>query len=263
MKIGTKLMVIITAVNLAGIGGLTISSVMFSSEQIVSISDEYVNTVAVNAGSQIRAYLEVPLDEIRAVAQISDHIDEYPLAERRQELDFMLRALCESNPDFVGVWAAFEANALDGRDALYVNTDETDETGRFQSYYQNDHGRVTVKPMGNFSVEDYYRTSFFSGKEGLIEPYYEDVGGEQVLITSLTVPITRNGRVIGVAGIDLELTDIQDMVSKIKPYGTGIAGAFSHTGIIVAHPDPSRAGRQMQETEHDTGGNIWILLLTR
>jgi len=154
----------------------------------------------------------------------------------------------------VGVWAAFEANALDGRDSFYVNTDETDETGRFQSYYQNDHGQVTVEPLGNFSVEDYYRVSFLSGKEGLIEPYFEDVGGEQVLITSLTVPITRNGRVIGVAGVDIELSEIQEMAERVKPLKTGVVGIFSKQGIIIAHPDPSRVGKQMRETEADMVG---------
>jgi len=198
--------------------------------------------------------MEVALDEIRAVAQIAAHLDEYPLAERRQELDFMLQSLTKENPDFVGVWAAFEANALDGRDAFYVNTPETDETGRFQSYYQNENGRVTVKPMGNFSVEDYYRVSFLSGNEGLIEPYFEDVGGKDVLITSLTVPIKRNGRVIGVAGVDLELTDIQHMAEDVKPLGTGVVGIFSKQGIVIAHPDPSRLGKQMRDTEVDMVG---------
>jgi methyl-accepting chemotaxis protein len=254
MKIGTKLMVIISAVNLVGIGGLTISAVMFSSNQIIAVSDEYVNTIALDTGKQIRLYLEVALDEIRAVAQIAGHLDELPPEERRAELNFMLESLAEANPDFVGVWAGYEVNALDGMDLLYANTPGTDSTGRYGSYYQNVNGVVTYGAMGDFGTEDYYQTSFRSGNEGIIEPYFEEVGGRNELITSLTVPITRNGRVIGVAGVDLTLTEIHDLVSQITPYGTGIAGVFSHTGIIVAHPDPSRLGRQMRETEGDTVG---------
>jgi len=254
MKIGTKLMVIITAVNLVGIGGLTISSVIFASNQSTALAKETIVDSAVNTADKIQLYLEIALDEIRAVAQIASHLDEFPLEERRQELSFMLESLTKENPDFVGVWAAFEANALDGRDSLYVNTSGTDETGRFGSYYQNVNGTVTLSPLGNFSVEDYYRVSFLSGKEGLIEPYFEDVGGKQVLITSLTVPIARNGRVIGVAGVDLELTDISDMAENVKPLGTGVVGIFSHQGIIIAHPDPSRVGKQMRDTEADMVG---------
>jgi len=254
MKIGTKLMVIITAVNLAGVGGLTITSVIFSSNQSTTLAEQTIIDSAVNTADLVQLYLEVAMDEIRAVAQIANHLDEFPLEERRQELDFMLQSLTKENPDFVGVWAAFEANALDGRDALYVNTPGTDETGRFGSYYQNVNGAVTLSALGDFSVEDYYRVSFSSGKEGLIEPYFEDVGGKQVLITSLTIPITRNGRVIGVAGVDLELTRIQHMAEDVKPLGTGIVGIFSKQGIIIAHPDAGRLGKQMRDTEADMVG---------
>ena len=157
MKIGTKLMAIITAVNLIGIGGLTISSVVFASRQSTKLAKETIVDAAVNTADLVQLYLEVAMDEIRAVAQIAGHLDEFPLEERRLELDFMLQSLTKENPDFVGVWAAFEANALDGRDSFYVNTYETDETGRFQSYYKNENGKVTIEALGNFSAEDYYR----------------------------------------------------------------------------------------------------------
>jgi len=254
MKIGTKLMVIITAVNLIGIGGITISSVMFSSKQSTALAEKTIIDAAVNTADIVQLYLEIAIDEIRAVAQVASHLDEYPPESRRPALDFMLESLTKENPDFVGVWAAFEANALDGRDAFYVNTSKTDETGRFASYYQNVNGKVTAEPLGNFSVEDYYRVSFLSGNEGLIEPYFEDVGGEQVLITSLTVPIKQNGRVIGVAGVDMELMTIQRIAEDVKPLGAGIVGIFSKQGMIIAHPDLSRVGKNMRDTEGDMVG---------
>jgi methyl-accepting chemotaxis protein len=254
MKIGTKLMVIITAVNLIGIGGLTISSLVFSSREITSMAEENIKSIAVNTADIIQIYLEFPLDEIRAVAQIADHIDEIAPRERRTTLNLMLESLAKENPDFVGVWAAFEANALDGLDSSFANTPGADATGKFGSYYQNIDGKVVLSALGNFSAENYYLTTFSSGKEGVIEPYYEDVGGKQTLITSLTVPIVRNGRVIGVTGVDLELTDIQHMAEEISPYGAGAVGIFSKQGIIVARPDPGRLGKQMRDTEGDMVG---------
>ncbi|MDR1858936.1 MAG: methyl-accepting chemotaxis protein [Treponema sp.] len=254
MKIGMKLMVIITAVNLVGIGGFTVSALVLASRQSTAISDENVNNIALNTASECKVYLEIPLDQIRSIAQVAGRFDEIAPGERRATLNFMLKALCEANPHYVGVWAGFEANALDGRDAAYANTPGTDSSGRFGSYYQNVNGRVTLDTLGDFGAEDYYRVSFRSGKEGIIEPYFENVGGEQVLITSLTVPVVNNGRVIGVAGIDLALTEIQIITSDIHPYGNGIAAVFSHTGLIVTHPDPSRLGKQMRETEADMLG---------
>jgi len=256
MKIGTKLMVFISALNLIGVGGLTISSTMFSSNQVIETADENINNLALIAAHQVKEFLEAPMYQIRTVAQVAGHLDELPPEERRAELNFILDSLTEANPQYVGVWAGFEANALDGMDAAYANTPGTDSTGRFGSYYQHVNGAVTYGSMGDFSTENYYQTSFRSGNEGLVEPYFEDVGGKDVLITSLTVPIMRNGRAIGVVGVDLELSDIQGMTDGIKPYGEGISAVFSNTGTIVAHPDPSRQGLKMQQTEADFLGGF-------
>ena len=254
MKIGTKLMVIITAVNLIGIGGLTISSLVFSSREITSMAEDNIKSIAVNTADIIQIYLEFPLDEIRAVAQIADHIDDLAPRDRRATLNLMLESLTKENPEFVGVWAAFEPNALDGLDASFANIEGHSGSGRFGSYYQNDNGHISKLVLENFDIEEDYYTSFRSGKEGVIEPYYEDVGGVQTLITSVTVPIVRGGRTIGVAGIDLELTNIQHMAEEIQPYGAGVVGIFSKKGIIIAHPDPGRLGKNMRDTEGDMVG---------
>jgi methyl-accepting chemotaxis protein len=255
MKIGIKMMVIITAVNLVGIGGLTISSLLFSSNQITVMAEENINNIAINTSLQIKAYLEVPMDQIRTVAQFLDHFDEFGVDDRRHILNTMLENLASENPDFVGVWAAFEPNALDGRDAEFVNTPGTDATGRFLSYFSVVNGRMNLEPLVDYDTDDYYQVSLKTGKEGLIEPYLYPIGGVDVLITSLTVPVVRNGQVIGVAGIDLELTDIQRMTADIKPYGEGIVGVFSSNAYIVAHPDPSRLGKNMRDTEVDMVGD--------
>jgi len=255
MKIGIKMMVIITAVNLVGIGGLTISSLLFSSNQITEMADENIKNIAMNTAEQITAYLEVPMDQIRTVAQFLDHFDEFAAGVRRETLNFLLENLAQENPNFVGVWAAFEPNALDGRDADFINTPGTDSTGRFISYFSVVNGRMTLEPLVDYDTDDYYQVSLKTGKEGLIEPYLYPIGGVDVLITSLTVPVVRNGQVIGVAGIDLELTDIQRMTADIKPYGEGIVGVFSSNAYIVAHPDPSRLGKNMRETEVDMVGD--------
>ncbi|MCL2251361.1 MAG: hypothetical protein FWC12_05535, partial [Treponema sp.] len=66
MKIGLKLILIISAVNLVGIGGLTVAASMIASSSITAISDDNAqNITAVTAGA-IKAFLEVPFDEIRA-----------------------------------------------------------------------------------------------------------------------------------------------------------------------------------------------------
>ena len=259
MKIGTKLMVIITAVNLVCIGGLTVSSLAFTSSQITGMAYENAASITGGAASDIQTWMESSLGEIRGLAQVLSHINYINIEDRRYVINSMLHSLAVENPELIGVWAAYEPNALDGMDSFFVNTPGSDASGRFLSYYTFTDADAILTTLEDYdnpgSAGEFYRISLLSGREAVVEPYYYEVGGKDVLITSLTVPIFRNGKAVGVAGHDVELTDIQEMAAKIKPFGNGTTYVFSHKGAIVAHPDPGRLGKQMTETESDTAGD--------
>jgi len=260
MKIGIKLISIISLVNLVGIGGLTIAASVISSSQITHLVDENAGNVTEVTAGAVKAFLEVPMDEVRAFSLFAAHIDEViPPEGRRDLINYMLLTLIKENPEFVGVWAVYEPNALDGLDAQYANTLGSDHTGRFLSFYTNDRGNIELQYATDYDAPGeesaFYNTSFRSGKEAIIEPYYDTFGGERLLITSVTVPIIRNGRVIGVAGVDLELTGIQETVSKIKPFGTGNAAMYSHGGLIVATGDTFKLGKNLREVSREMYGS--------
>jgi len=170
----------------------------------------------------------------------------------------MLRAILEQNPSYMGSWAVFEPNELDGLDYYFANTPESDETGRFISYFTQVDGNIEFHVLMSYNdpgpAGDFYFTSFRSGKEAIVEPYIYAIDGVPFLLTSVTVPILRDGRVVGVVGVDIELSGIQDMMVKTNPFGDGASGIFSNSGFILAHPDPSRLGKNVAETEADMVG---------
>ena len=258
MKIGRKLMLIISAVNLVCIGGLTFGSLMFTSRQVTAMAYDNAGNITKGAASDIKAWMEVSLSEIRALGQILSHIDYINNEDRRYMLNSMLHSLALENPNLIGVWAGYEPDALDGRDSKYVNAIGSDSTGRFLSYYSWADGNVKLGVMTDYDnpskAGDYYRTSLASGNDAIIEPYYHEIGGRKALITSLTVPIRENGKIVGVAGVDVELTEIHEITSKIRPFGDGVCAVFSNKGVIVSHPDPSRLGKNIKDTEADMVG---------
>ena len=256
MKIGMKLILIISAVNLAGIGGLTITASVIASNGITSISEENArNVTGVTAGS-VKAYLEVPFDEIRAYVFLMEKFDTVVSnAGKRDMVNFYLETLATKNPDWIAVWVIYEPNALDGNDAAYVNTPGSDNTGRFISYWTNDHGRVSMAASTNYANADYYTIPLRTGREVIAEPYMENIAGRQTLVTSVVVPIKLNGQTIGAAGVDIELSAIQDMIGLIKPFGTGIAGLYSPSGLVVSASDPNKRGKSLREASIDIYGN--------
>jgi len=248
MKIGIKLILIISLVNLVGIGGLTIAATLFSSSQIRALADENAGNITDITAKEVKAFLEVPLDEMRSLVNLMVYIDEVTTVEtRRDEVNYMVRSLMKKNPDFVGAWVVYEPNALDGRDADFRNTPGSDATGRFVSYWTNDNGKIGLSALEGYATSEYYTVPLRTGREYLVEPYYENIGGRQVLITSVTVPIIQDGRTIGVAGVDLELSDIQHMIVEIKPFGDGYAAIYSSGGLIVSHPHEDRLGKKIED----------------
>ena len=253
MKIVKKLVLIITAVNLLCIGALTLVSLVITKNQISTMAYENVRSVAENSGSKISMWLESNLNEARTIATVIYNNEEIIREDRRSILNSMLYSIVDENPDLLAAWAVFEPNALDGMDANFINTPGSDASGRFISYFVRENGGIKFNALSGYDKEgiegDFYFKSFRSGKEVIIEPYQYLVGGRLRLITSLTVPLKHNGRIIGVAGVNIELTEIQRLTIAIKPFGVGDAAVFSNNGMVVAHPDPSRLGRSMQETE--------------
>jgi methyl-accepting chemotaxis protein len=141
-------------------------------------------------------------------------------------------------------------------DSEYANTPGTDSTGRYISSWYLTDGKAAVDPLIGYTDDDYYHVPIRTGQETIIEPYKYTVGGRDLLLISLVVPIKNNGKPVGIIGIDMELSIIQDIVGVLRPFGDGVAAAFSNTGIIVGHFNPSRIGKQMRDTEQDMAGPL-------
>ena len=262
MKIGIKLVLIISLVNLVGIGALTIAAALFSSSEIKALAEEDAGHITEVTAGTVKAFLEVPLDEMRSLVNLMVYIEEIASPETRRDLvNYMLSSLVRKNPQFVGAWVVYEPNALDGRDAAFVNTPGSDASGRFISHWTNDRGKISMTSLVGYANAAYYTVPMRTGREYLVEPYNENVGGRQTLITSVTVPIIQDGRTIGVAGVDLELTEIQEMIVNIKPFGVGYAAIYSSGGLIVSHPDQARLGHKIEDSASGLFGDRMAALM--
>src|SRR5690606_6791406 len=92
---------------------------------------------------------------------------------------------------------------------------------------------------------DYYQLPKRSGRETLIEPYQYTVAGKDMLLTTTSVPIVVDGRFVGVAGIDVSLSSLQEKVQAIRVYDTGYASLLSAGGLYVGDRDPANVGKAM------------------
>ncbi len=85
------------------------------------------------------------------------------------------------------------------------------------------------------------------GKTVLTEPYVDESTGQMIM--SVASPIyDENGAVLGVAGMDISMTQIINVMQQHKIGDNGYIMLLSANGLIVYHPDESRIQQNIADT---------------
>jgi methyl-accepting chemotaxis protein len=164
----------------------------------------------------------------------------------RAEVSAMLKQILDANPNVIGTYVGYEPNAFDGKDASYsipsgVNPTAnatTDATGRFLPYWNRLSGTEQLDPLLDVDTSDYYTVPKKTLADSVIEPYLY----QGVLLTSYISPIVRDGKFIGIGGVDVSLNGIDGDVSKVKIFQTGYAFMVSSNGTFLSYPDKNAVG---------------------
>ena len=252
MNIKTKMMVFIgiavVLVFCAIISFVTIQASNMSKDSAEQLYEE----MAFRCSAETKASLELAMDAARTIAHAFAGIKQADNTPDRRIMDLILMQVLEQNQGFVGVWSCWKPNALDGKDQEFVNTKGSDSSGRYVPYWNSGGGKINVEPLVDYETQgagDYYLLAVKSGQEQILEPYMYPIGGKEVLITSVVVPIIVDNKVLGVAGVDITLTTLTDLLKDIKPYGTGYGFLLSNESMIVAHPDAKFIAINLRELE--------------
>ncbi len=258
ISIGKKLNVLVISICCTGIALLSGFTYYRSSSLQRATAMENAQNLTEKYARQIESEIETVMDEARTLAGVMEQYERVEVSKRRELYNSLLKGLLEKNKDYLGIWTCWEPNALDGADAKYINSNGSDNTGRFVPYWNRGSGQIMLDPVigyENAGEGDFYQTPLRSGHESIIDPYFYTIGDRKFLLTTISIPIKKGGQTIGVVGIDIEVSQLQQLVEQIKPYETGISAILSNKGIVVAHFDKSKLGKNMRETEKAVVGN--------
>ncbi|MBP8189643.1 MAG: methyl-accepting chemotaxis protein, partial [Aeromonas sp.] len=168
----------------------------------------------------------------------------------RNAVNQQLQDAAESSANLLGVYAVFEPNQLDGEDDNYQGSTAlgANDKGRFSSYWARVDGKVTLevmdeallandKPSEHGGLEnDWYSCSIRSRALCLLDPYVDEVGTRQVLMTSVTAPLLDQGTLLGMVGVDISLATLQSLVEEMDKTlydGQGKVLLLSHEGRVA------------------------------
>ena len=166
----------------------------------------------------------------------------------RSVLDAVHQRVLTARTDILASWSAWEPDALDGADAYFAGSPGYDATGRYVPYWNRGGGTVARDVLVDYTKPgpgDYYLIPRDTKAEKIIEPYVYPVAGKDVVMTSLTTPILDGETVLGVSGVDLDLSEVAKTIDGIRPLGGGSAVLVSTGGLVVAGLGQDKLGAEL------------------
>ncbi|OPG72120.1 chemotaxis protein [Pseudomonas ogarae] len=195
----------------------------------------------------------------------------------REELNQQVKTTLQANPQLLSLYLVFEPNAMDGSDALFVNRGETgsNEEGRFSAYWAQHNGSLSTQAVTEALISDvtpmldgspfnsWFNCPRQSLKPCLLDPYFDDASGRRTLVTTLTFPMVENGRMIGVVGMDISLSKLQQLAaagSQDLYQGRGAISILSSAGLLAGHSvDASLLGQGLAKAYPKEAGALLAL----
>lgn len=172
-------------------------------------------------------------------------------ADLRTELNQDVADTLQANPHLLSTYLVFEPESLDGSDAQFINQSElgSNAKGRFGSFWaRKSDGALTTVALSEEQVADqtpmldgtpyntWYECPLRNARPCLLNPYFDDTSGRKVLMTSLVFPVFDGGKVIAVAGMDINLDELQALSLKGQQAlykGRSNVSVISPSGLIA------------------------------
>jgi len=173
----------------------------------------------------------------------------------REDINQIIKEIVKSNKLIYCTYVVYEPNMFDKKDIEYVNKSGFNDKGRMSITWINENGNIRRNtPMKESTLSSetngfWYLQPIRTQKELITEPYLYSYteGQEAKLVVSVVVPLIKNGKSIGVIGVDLFLKDLNDLVKNVKLYDTGYINVVSNNGYGIATPNKDNIGKNIKE----------------
>ena len=223
------------------IGYISISFKNRATNDAMLVADSYAH----EAANFVKARLNEHFGIARALAQSFQGYEKIPAKQRREIYSDMIRNILVENPEYIAVFEQWEISA--------INPAYKKPYGRIRSTFYREGKKIihkidTLDLEGDNLVGIYYRVKS-THKEYITRPYYYSYELDQalpqdipdvenvVLEATIIIPILKDGKFVGMTGMDVPLENFQDIVEEINPLKGSYTFLVANNGHFVAHPN--------------------------
>lgn len=208
----------------------------------------YQNAIEIVKGSareyqnKISADLTVMMESAKTISHSYTHYPSLKPGLRDEVFDPILISNLEKNPEYLSVGVYWELRALDHS--------YRKKNGRYYNGYFREKDRIVnqkaIEDTTNMELHTTYYQVRNKNENSIVNPYYDQTTKEVkgILMTSLLSPIQdKSGQFEGMVGIDISLSQMNQLISRVKPYDEAVSYMVSENRTIVAHTNTSLTGK--------------------
>jgi methyl-accepting chemotaxis protein len=167
--------------------------------------------------------------------------------DSRESIITLLQSALSANLSAGAYWAAFEPDALDGKDGQFTGSEGSDESGRFlpcvsRGTTANDYVITALTGLETDNADSaYYFGAKNSGKPFITEPFSYSYNGVPSNVYSICIPLfeggASGGTCIGVVGADITLDSANALINGATVLDNGYLFLLTGQDMVVTHPN--------------------------
>lgn len=214
----------------AVLGYISLANRKLSFRQTTKMIDAYSERYAREVGIIMNGDMSM----LRTISEGLKAVKGYSPQQLMALKNEMIRNIFKVNPNIYSMWDSWEYS--------FLNPSWSKPYGRNAFTIINENGKISENVTDRSLDGDppLYAVQKNNPRENAWEPYmdvYAQGKSEAKMMSTLSVPMMRDGKFIGLMAEDVTLDQFQVMLEKIKPFEGANAMLVSQSGSIAGHPN--------------------------
>ncbi len=224
---------------------MTVVMTMKAQTMAVEQAEEMALDKAKGFSSEVGNTMDLAMTVTRTMGALFEQSANYSTIPDRELLDAVLIQVLERHEELAGAWCTFPGGAFDEREEEYRDVYK----GAYRNWYHREGGSIVGSFAGDSDItnQGWFTIPMSGNIETITDPYPWEAGGKKFWLASTGMPVKKNGKNVGVVGVDFYLNDLQATVAEIKPFETGYGILLTNAGSIVSHPNKEQIGKSIEE----------------
>lgn len=233
------------------IGYISISSRRTTMNDAIQV----IHTTAQKYASDMRVILEKDLAIVKTLVQTVSSYSLMPEEQWKAIFPKIYYEVMENNPHLLSVWDSWELK--------YIDKNYTKDYGRYKAELWREDNQIKTRFYLSSLTGDGAEFARIKSnpKDWLENPYFANFTGNEkdnILMTSLIIPLKNQGNCVGFVGADITLESLYDIVKHVRPFENSYAFLLSNDMQYVAHPEKDKLGHKALEDYDELFNNFGV-----